>query len=159
VRLNLPDMATVRRDAADLLAIGVRLRSGGAEVRGLIVEPMAPAGLELIIGLSRDPQVGPVVLVGLGGILAETLDDVVVGLAPLDRDEALAMLARLRGARLLDGVRGAPAVDRAAVAEVVVAVGRLGFERPDIAAIDLNPLIAGPSGAVAVDALVVLTAS
>jgi acyl-CoA synthetase (NDP forming) len=159
VRLNLPDVATVRRAAADLLAIGERLRSEGADLRGLVVEPMAPAGLELIVGLSRDPQVGPVVLVGLGGILAETLDDVVVGLAPLDRDEALAMLARLRGARLLGGVRGAPAVDRAAVAEVVVAVARLGFERPDIAAIDLNPLIAGPSGAVAVDALVVLAAS
>jgi acetyltransferase len=159
VRLNLPDVATARRAAADLLAIGERLRSEGADLRGLVVEPMAPAGLELIVGLSRDPQVGPVVLVGLGGILAETLDDVVVGLAPLDRDEALAMLARLRGGRLLDDVRGAPAVDRAAVAEVVVAVARLGFERPDIAAIDLNPLIAGPSGAVAVDALVVLAAS
>ncbi len=158
VRLNLPDAATVRRAAADLLAIGAGLRIGGADVRGLVVEPMAPPGLELIVGLARDPQVGPVVLVGLGGTLAEALDDVVVGLAPLDREEALAMLARLRGARLLDGVRGALAVDRAAVAEVVAAVSRLGFERPDIAAIDLNPLIAGPSGAVAVDALVVLAA-
>jgi len=108
--------------------------------------------------LDREPS-RPVVLVGLGGILAEAIDDVVVGLAPVDRDEALAMLGRLRGARLLDGVRGAPAVDLGAVAEVVVAVGRLGFERPDIAAIDVNPLIAGPSGAVAVDALVVLAAS
>jgi acetyltransferase len=159
VRLNLPDVITVRRAAADLLAIGERLRNDGADVRGLVVEPMAPGGLELIVGLSRDVHVGPVVLVGLGGLLAETLDDVVVGLAPLDRHEAQAMLDRLRGARLLDGVRGAPALDRAAVAEVVVAVGWLGFERPDIAAIDLNPLIAGPSGAVAVDALVVLAGS
>jgi len=87
------------------------------------------------------------------------LDDVVLGLAPVDRDEALAMLGRLRGARLLDGVRGGPPVDRDAAAAVVVAVGRLAFERRDIAAIDINPLIAGPDGAVAVDALVVVGAS
>jgi acetyltransferase len=158
VRLGLLDADAVRDAATDLLAIGDRLRTDGAEVRGLIVEPMAPPGLELIVGVTRDAQVGPVILVGLGGILAEALDDVVLGLAPLDRAEALAMLGRLRGARLLDGVRGGPPVDRDAVAEVVVTVGRLAFERPDIAAIDLNPLIAGPDGAVAVDALVVVGA-
>ena len=117
---------------------------------------MADPGLELIVGLTRDPQVGPVVLVGLGGILAEALDDVAVALAPVDADEALTMIDRLRGARLLEGIRGQPAVDRDAIARIVVAVSRLGFDRPDIVEIDLNPVIAGPGGAMAVDGLVVV---
>jgi acyl-CoA synthetase (NDP forming) len=156
VRLGLADAAAVRRAAAELLAIGEGLRRDGTDVRGLLVEPMASAGLELIVGLTRDAQVGPVVLVGLGGILAEALDDVALALAPVDRDEALALLERLRGKRLLDGVRGGRPVDRGAIADIVVAVSRLGLERPDIAAIDLNPVIASIDGAVAVDALVVV---
>jgi acyl-CoA synthetase (NDP forming) len=158
VRLDLADEETLRRAAAELLAIGERLASDGPDVRGLLVEPMAAPGLELIVGLTRDPQVGPVVLVGLGGILAEALDDVVLGLAPVGRDEALAMLARLRGARLLDGVRGRLPIARGAVADILVGVGRLGIERPEIEAIDLNPVIASATGAIAVDALVVIAA-
>jgi acyl-CoA synthetase (NDP forming) len=156
VRLALRGDDEVRRAADELLAVGARLAEDGADIRGLLVEPMAEPGLELIVGLTRDPHVGPVVLVGLGGILAEAIDDVAVGLAPVDLDEAVAMLNRLRAARLLDGVRGGPAVDRDALAAIVVAVGRLGVERPDIRDIDLNPVIAGPRGVVAVDALVVL---
>ncbi|MFL5768608.1 MAG: acetate--CoA ligase family protein [Chloroflexota bacterium] len=160
VRLDLDGPEAVRAAAEELLAIGRQIATSDGEapdVRGLLVEPMAPGGLELIVGLTRDAQVGPVVLVGLGGVLAETLDDVVLELAPLDREVALAMLDRLRGARLLDGVRGRPAVDRDAVADAIVAVARLGATRPDVAEIDVNPLIAGTAGALAVDALVVLT--
>ena len=131
-------------------------RRHGLTVRGLLVEPMAPPGAELILGLRRDPQFGPVVLVGLGGVLTEVLDDVVIRLAPLDTAAADAMLDDLRGARILRGVRGGPPVERGAVAAMLVALGRLGLDRPDILEVDLNPVIAGPSGAVAVDALVVL---
>jgi acyl-CoA synthetase (NDP forming) len=155
VRLGLRDGDEVRRAAAELLA----LAPAGARVRGLLVEPMAEPGLELIVGLRRDPQVGPVVLVGLGGVLAEAIDDVAVALAPVGPDEALAMLASLRGARLLDGMRGRPAVDRRAVADIVVAVARLGHDRPEIVEVDLNPVIASPGGALAVDALVVTSTS
>ena len=131
-------------------------RRHGLEVRGLLVEPMAPAGVELIVGLRRDPLFGPVVLVGLGGTLTEVLDDVAIRLAPLDPSEADSMLHELRGARLLAGVRGRPPVDRAAVVAILVALGRLGAERPDILEVDLNPVIASERGALAVDALVVL---
>jgi acetate---CoA ligase (ADP-forming) len=131
-------------------------RHRGLTVRGLLVEPMVPPGLELIVGLRRDPQFGPAVLVGLGGVLTVFLDDVAVRLAPLDLASAAAMLNELRGAPLLDGVRGRPGVDRAALASMLVALGRLGMERPDILEVDLNPVIAATSGAVAVDALVVL---
>ena len=156
VRLGLTGDDAVRRGAGEVLALGRRLAADGVDVRGLLVEPMAEPGLELIVGLRRDRQFGPVVLVGLGGILAEALDDVALALAPLDRDEALAMLASLRGARVLDGFRGSPAVDRSAVADIVVAVGRIGVDRPDIVEVDLNPVIASPGGALAVDALVVV---
>ena len=131
-------------------------RRHGLAVRGLLVEPMAPPGLELILGLRRDPQFGPAVLVGLGGVLTEVLDDVAIRLAPLDAAAADAMLDDLRGARLLRGVRGRPPVDRAAVVAMLVALGRLGLDRPDVLEVDLNPVIATAGGALAVDALVVL---
>jgi acyl-CoA synthetase (NDP forming) len=117
---------------------------------------MAAPGVELILGLRRDPQFGPAVLVGLGGVLTEVLDDVAIRLAPLDAVAADAMLDDLRGARLLRGVRGRGAVDRAAVVAMLVALGRLGIERPDLLEIDLNPVVASATGAIAVDALVVL---
>jgi acetyltransferase len=158
VRVGLSGDGEVRRAATELLASAPALSVGGATVRGLLVEPSVAPGVELIVGVTRDPGFGPVVLVGLGGILAEALDDVAVALAPVNRDDAFAMLQSLRGRRLLDGVRGTAAVDRRAIADIIVAVARLGIDRPDIVEIDLNPVIASPGGAVAVDALVVVTA-
>jgi acyl-CoA synthetase (NDP forming) len=155
VRLGLGDDAEVASAADELLALGQRLAATGVTVRGLLVEPMASPGLELIVGLTRDPDVGPLVVVGMGGVLAEVLDDVVLRLAPVTSEEAAGMLDDLRGARLLDGVRGRPAADRSAIAAIIVAVARLGIDRPDIVAVDLNPVISGPAGTIAVDALVV----
>jgi acetate---CoA ligase (ADP-forming) len=128
----------------------------GLAVHGLLVEPMAHPGLELIVGLRRDPLFGPAVLVGLGGILAEVMDDVAIRLAPVTPRAAMSMLDDLRGRRLLDGARGRPGVDRSAVAAMLVALGRLGVERPDLLEVDLNPVIASSAGVLAVDALVVL---
>jgi acyl-CoA synthetase (NDP forming) len=153
VVLGLRGDERVRRAAEALFAIG---RERELTVRGLLVEPMAEAGLELIVGLRRDPQFGPVVVVGLGGTLTEVLDDVAIRLAPLDHVAAASMLDELRGARLLDGVRGGQSVDRVAIVSMLVALGRLGAERPDLLEVDLNPVIASASGAIAVDALVVL---
>ncbi|MBY0397203.1 MAG: acetate--CoA ligase family protein, partial [Thermoleophilia bacterium] len=153
VRLGLVGSAAVRAAAADLLQLG---RGRDLDVRGLLVEPMARPGLELIVGATRDPLFGPTVMVGLGGVFTEVLDDVAIRLAPLDRADALAMLDDLRGRVLLDGARGRPSVDRGAVADLVVALARLAWERPDIIEVDLNPVIAGADGALAVDALVVL---
>ncbi len=131
-------------------------RRHGLAVRGLLVEPMAAPGVELIVGLRRDPQFGPALLVGLGGVLAEVLDDVAIRLAPVDGAVASEMLDDLRGARLLGGVRGRPPVDRAGVVTMLVGLSRLATERPDLLEVDLNPVIASASGALAVDALVVL---
>jgi acetyl-CoA synthetase len=154
VRLGLRDASAVIDASTDLLAISL---APPAVKRGLLVQPMAPPGVELIVGLRRDPQFGPAVLVGFGGVLAEALDDVAVRLAPLTRTEAAAMLEELRGARLLHGFRGRPGVDLEAVAALVVAVTELGASDPTIAEIDLNPVVATPAGVTVLDALVLFT--
>jgi acetate---CoA ligase (ADP-forming) len=154
VRLAVAGDDAVRAAAGDLLETARRL---ALEARGLLVEPMAEPGVELIVGLRRDAQFGPAVMVGLGGVLAEVLDDVAIRLAPVRQAEALAMLGDLRGRRILDGVRGGPAIDRRAVADLIAGLSRLGIERPDIMEVDLNPVIATHDGALAVDALVVVT--
>ena len=155
VALALADEAAIE---AAVTALSRAASRAGVVARGLLVEPMAPAGVELIVGGRRDAVFGPAVLVGAGGILAEVLDDVAVLLAPVTRDEVLARLQGLRGAALLRGVRGSDPVDLDAVADLVVAVGDLLVAEASIVEIDLNPVIAGPGGAVAVDALVVLEA-
>jgi acetyltransferase len=156
VRLGLVGEGAVRSAAEELLAIGIGLEEAGAvRLRGLLVEPMAPPGVELLAGLKRDPQFGAVVVVGLGGALTEILDDTALGLAPLTHADGLAMLVELRAARVLDGVRGRSPVDRDAVARILVAFGQLAVDHPDVVAADANPVIAGRDGAIAVDALVV----
>ena len=154
VRLALRDEPAIRAAVAELATTAERLGEGPA-VRGLLVEPMAAPGVEMIVGGRRDPVFGPAILVGLGGILAEVLDDVVVLLAPADAGDVRARLAGLRGAPLLRGARGRPGTDADALANLVAAVGRFLVDNPEVLEVDLNPVIAGPAGAVAVDALVV----
>jgi acyl-CoA synthetase (NDP forming) len=153
VRLGLADSDAVRAAAADLLALRL---PDGATRRGLVVSQMIEGGVELIIGVERDAQFGPTVLVGLGGVLTEVLDDVALRLAPIPPAAAMEMLNGLRGALLLRGYRGSPPVSMDAVCDLIVAVGRLAIERPDIAELDLNPVIVTEAGATIVDSLVVL---
>ena len=118
---------------------------------------MIEPGVELVAGVHQDAAFGPVVMVGLGGILVEVLKDVAFAVAPMTVSEAETMIARLRGARVLDGVRGKQPVDRARLCEVLVKVSTLAAAAgPRLAELDLNPLVAGPDGTVAVDWLMVL---
>ncbi len=157
VRLGLADEAAVRGAVGELAEAASR--AGGANapitVRGLLVEPMAPAGVEIIVGGRRDAVFGPAVLVGLGGIFTEVLDDIAVLLAPVDPAVTRARLERLRGAALLRGIRGRPGIDMGALSAFVTAVARFLGDNPGVLEVDLNPVIAGPNAAVAVDALVV----
>lgn len=156
VRLSLADEAAVRTAAEDLLA---RASPEDGEV-DLLVAEMVRGKRELICGLVRDPQFGPCVLLGLGGILTEALGDVVFAAAPLDHVSARAMLERLTARNLLvRPFRGEPPVDADALAQLLVGLGRLGVERPDVASVDLNPVILDGARPVAVDALVELSAS
>jgi acyl-CoA synthetase (NDP forming) len=122
----------------------------------VIVTAMAPRGVEIALGIVRDEQFGPLVMVGAGGVLVELLNERVFVLPPVDHERALRMLTRLQLWRLLQGIRGGPAADVDAVADAVVALSRLADDLGAVLdAIDVNPLIAGPGGCVAVDALVV----
>ncbi len=146
------------RDSASLQAAACAMQARFSQVpHALLVQPMAAPGLELILGARQDPVFGPVVLVGMGGELAEVLSDTVIELAPLNAAMARSMLERLRGYALLRGFRSQPGVDLGAVVTCLVRLARLIHKRRDILEIDLNPLVAYPQGAVAVDALVRLT--
>ena len=129
-------------------------------VDGILVEGMAKKGLELVVGGKRDPQWGPVIMVGLGGIMVEALQDVRLLPCDLTPDEVIAEMRKLKSAKLLTAFRGRPAPDLEAAAKVVCAVGNLMRARPDIVEIDLNPLLALPEGegVVALDALIVTAA-
>ncbi len=120
------------------------------------VATMVPTGVEIALGLVQDPQLGPLLLVAAGGVLVELLHDRALAIPPVDRGRAAALLGRLRVRPMLDGVRGDPAADVAAVVDAVVALSALAAELGDaVEALDVNPLLCGPDGAVAVDALVV----
>lgn len=124
---------------------------------GVLVEAMGERGLELVVGASRDPEWGPVLMVGLGGIWVEALGDVQLLPPDLPRAAVIERLRGLKAARLLNGFRGAPAVDVEAVADVVLAIGRLMLTRPEIIEVDINPLVAYATGCgvIALDALIV----
>ncbi len=153
VRLGLAGEAAVRAAATELLA-AARPEDGPVE---LLVAPMVHGSRELIAGLVRDPQFGPCVMFGIGGVLAEALGDVAFRSVPLDALDADEILDDLATQKLLGPFRGEPAVDRAAMAATLTGLSRLAQERPDVASVDLNPLIVVEGKPVAVDALVELT--
>jgi hypothetical protein len=130
-----------------------------ANIAGTIVAKMVTDGLETIVGVVNDACFGPVVAFGLGGILAETIRDVTYRVAPFDKIEALSMIREIRGAKLFDGVRGQPARDVDALADLLVAVSDMAWlMRERVAEMDINPVLVRPKGlgVAAADALVVL---
>lgn len=122
----------------------------------VLVQKHVRGHLEMILGLLRDPQFGPCVMIGLGGILAEVFGDAAFAMAPLSRREALDLINRIRGRKLLDGFRGNPPVNLEELARLIIALGKVGLAHPRVQEIDINPLIITPEGAVAVDATIVL---
>ena len=132
-----------------------------ARLDGFLVEEMAPAGQEVVIGGLNDPQFGPLVMVGLGGIFVEVMADVAFRICPITRLDAEEMLDELKGAALLRGARGKKPVSRAAIVDALLKIGGEGgllmTHANDIAEADINPLIVSETGAVAVDARFVLT--
>jgi acyl-CoA synthetase (NDP forming) len=146
VMLGLADAAAVTAAHAEMTR-----RFPDAAV---LVQEMVKPGLELIVGAQRTPGTGPVVMIGIGGVFTEVLDDVVFCRAPATKQSVLAAIARLRAQRLLDGYRGQPPADRGAVADIAVALSGVIAGNPSIAEVDLNPVITRPDRTVVVDALI-----
>ncbi len=151
VALGLRDARAVR-EAAESMLRRVAIERPAAAIRGVLVEAMAAAGKELLLGGVRDEQFGPLVMVGFGGIYVEVFSDTTARLAPVSSAEAMVMLDELKMAPLLRGTRGEPPVDREALAALVSRFSQLLVDLPELAEIEINPLTVGPSGAVAVDA-------
>jgi acetate---CoA ligase (ADP-forming) subunit beta len=150
VRLGLADAEAVRVAASELLAAATP-EDGDVAV---LVAPMVRATRELIAGMSVDPQFGPTVMVGIGGVLAEALGDVAIRLVPVTRTDAEEMVDDLSTQALLGPFRGEPAVDRGAVVDVLLALSAVVEAHPEVQSIDLNPLMIVDGRPVAVDALV-----
>lgn len=159
VRLRLADAEQVR-DAYDLMMLRASRRMPEATIRGAYLERMGRRGREVILGMSRDPQFGPMLMFGLGGIFVEVMKDVTFHLAPITEQEALQMLRGTRSYALLEGARGQSPVDLEALAGGLQRISQLATEYPEIAELDINPLIVGArgEGAYVADARMTLSA-
>ena len=158
VKVGLKSAAEVK-DAINTMAASKQIKA--ARIDGYLIEEMAPAGQEIVIGGLRDPQFGPLVMVGLGGIFVEVLRDVSFRICPITRLDAAEMLNELKGVAILDGARGMKPVSIDAIIDVLMKVGGenglLMRHADDVAEADINPLIVSGNGAVAVDARFILS--
>lgn len=145
VRINLATAEQVR-DAFDLMMVRIQRRAPRARVRGAYVEKMGPRGREVILGMTRDPNFGPLLMFGLGGIFVEVMKDVTFYLAPITQDEAMQMLKSTRSYALLEGARGQEPVDLEAIASALQRISQLATDYPQIQELDINPFVVGPVG-------------
>lgn len=146
VRINLANSEQVR-DAFDLMMLRVQRRAPNAYIRGAFVEKMGTRGREVILGMTRDPQFGPMLMFGLGGIFVEVMKDVTFYLAPITQEEAMQMLKGTRSYALLKGARGQAPVDLEAIASALQRISQLATDYPQITELDINPFIVGEVGA------------
>jgi acyl-CoA synthetase (NDP forming) len=153
VRVDIRNAEEAGAAFEDLMS---RMEGGG---KSLLVQEMVRGSRELVVGMTRDPQFGPCVMFGLGGIYTEILRDVSFRVAPLEKRDALQMTQEIRGRKILEGVRGMPPADMEMLCQILIKAGEIGLENGAIKEIDINPLILSGNKPVAVDALVVLSAS
>jgi acyl-CoA synthetase (NDP forming) len=147
VSLDLVDAAQVETAAGELVRKARCEASSGVRLEGLLVQEMVRSGVEMIVGVNTDPQFGPILLLGAGGIWVELLEDVVLRLPPLTHNQALSMVSEIRASKLLQGYRGAPVADIPALQYLLVQVGQLALEQQDrIETMDLNPVMVLPAG-------------
>jgi acetyltransferase len=155
VRLGLRG-ETALREAFDAIMASCQAYRPGADIRGVLVTPMARKGTEVIIGVSRDPIFGPVLMFGLGGIFVEVLEDVAFRAIPLTRHDARSMVAQIEARKILEGVRGEVGVDQEALVDLLLRVSSIVAAYPQLGELDLNPVIAYEDGYAIVDARVIV---
>jgi acyl-CoA synthetase (NDP forming) len=155
VKLNLKTSNQVAKAYEDIMkSIGEKYPK--AKIQGVSVQKMAKPGVEVIIGMSKDPQFGPVIMFGLGGVWVEVMKDVSFRIVPLERRDAREMIQEIKGRPLLEGYRGQDPVDIANLEELILKVSTFIEQHPEIKELDLNPVFAYKDGAVAVDARIIL---
>jgi acyl-CoA synthetase (NDP forming) len=155
VKLGLKTAKQVGKAYDDIIEI-IRQKYPQARIHGVSVQRMARPGVEVIIGMSKDAQFGPVLMFGLGGILVEVLKDVSFRIVPLAKRDATEMLREIKGYPLLEGYRGQEAVDVSYLEELLIKVSDFVEQNPEVKELDLNPIFAYSDGAIAVDARVIL---
>jgi len=150
VLVNLQDAEHVRSGFDIVMA-----NAGGARIEGVLVQKMVGEGVELIVGGKRDPQFGPLILFGLGGIFVEILRDISIRVCPIEREDAEEMIHEVKGFPILAGARGMKPVDFGALADLLVRTSRLVSDNPDVKELDFNPVIAHAEGYEIVDVRIV----
>ena len=147
------------RNEAETISAFEEIKARIGSDTGVLVQEMVKGQRELVVGLTRDPQFGPCVMFGLGGIFTEILKDISFRVAPLEKRDALEMMKEIKAHKILEAVRGMPAADMDMLADILINVGRIGLENEAVKEIDINPVIISKGKPVAVDALVVLEQS
>lgn len=155
VKVNVADEGQVGK-AYDEIMAAVKAKMVGAKVEGVSVQNMAKPGVEVIIGMSKDPQFGPVLMFGIGGILVELLKDVSFRIVPITRRDANEMISDIKGYPLLTGYRGSEPANIKALEDILLKLSDLADKTPQIKELDLNPVFARKDDAVAVDARIIL---
>ena len=147
IRLGLTDPAQVHTAYADIMSNAASAAPAGAAINGVLVQEMVSGGVEVIIGVSYDPQLGPTLLFGIGGVMVEIYNDIALRLCPITRPEAVEMINQVQGSRLLHGFRGAPPADLDALANALVSVSHLAVHlEGTLSELDINPLMVLPAG-------------
>ena len=155
VKVGLDNVDDVKKTFKDMY--GRLSKKKGVDVKGILLEKMVPKGIELIVGIQNDPQFGPVIMVGLGGIMTEVMKDVAFRMLPITTSDAKSMLNELKGVALLKGFRGSDPIDLNMAAKMLVDIGKLGVENADyINSIDFNPVVVYPKSHFVVDAKIIL---
>ena len=155
VIVSVSNETDVKKSYAQILA-NVKQHQPHAKIEGVLVQEMAPSSTEIIIGSIKDPQFGPTIMFGLGGIFVEVLKDVTFRIAPIDKDEAREMITEVKAYPLLKGYRNIPPADVGAIIEILLSVSRLVMEHQEIREVDLNPIMVYEKGAKTVDARIIV---
>jgi acetyltransferase len=145
IALNLATAKEVK-DAVEEMRTKIRQAAPEAEIKGFLVEKMAPKGMEVIVGLRRDPNFGPLIMFGMGGVTVELYKDVGFGIAPLSADQAKGIIQQTKAGQLLQGYRGGPVYDYDAVLDAMGRLSQLALDFPEIAEVEINPLLVLPTG-------------
>ena len=155
VKVGINNVADVKKTFNDMY--GRLSKKKGVNVKGILLEKMVPKGVELIVGIQNDPQFGPMIMAGLGGVMTEVFKDVAFRMLPITTSDAKSMINELKGSKLLKGFRGSAPVDLNMVAKMLVDIGKLGVDNADyINSIDFNPVIVYPKSHFVVDAKIIL---